>query len=296
MKKRFLSLVCVVSLLVNINIGNFKTYATDKTTFSINEDNVFFENGIKTKYIKNEDIFKILADNGIDYKTVFSKKQILEMKEEDKKLDKKIEDINSKPQLRYKRFSDTYTRLYIPAGFLIGLEVSVFSSTVIAAVAVKMGISLSTAELLIASASEIISSNFDGVCYAHWLSTSYSGIDTMIVKFKSFQGWVHHDIQKCIDNSYPKSFETLATKWYYIEEERICGAQGDEWKIIDNKWYKFNEYGILIEYEGWEVINDRWMYFVPGNFGAYRDGIYDINGEIFTFNEDGYCTCGRGCE
>lgn len=43
MKKRFLSLVCIVSLLVNINIGNFKTYATDKTTFSINEDNVFFE-------------------------------------------------------------------------------------------------------------------------------------------------------------------------------------------------------------------------------------------------------------
>ncbi|WP_288868323.1 hypothetical protein [uncultured Parvimonas sp.] len=43
MKKRFLSLVCIVSLLVNINIGNFKTYATDKTTFSINEDNVFLK-------------------------------------------------------------------------------------------------------------------------------------------------------------------------------------------------------------------------------------------------------------
>lgn len=108
------------------------------------------------------------------------------MKEEDKKLDKKIEDINSKPQLRYTRFSDTYTRLYIPAGFLIGLGVSAFSSTVIVAVAVKIGISLSTAELLISSASEVISSNFDGICYAHWLSTPYNGIDTMIVKFKSF--------------------------------------------------------------------------------------------------------------
>ena len=43
MKKRFLSLVCIVSLLININIGNFKTYATDKTTFSINEDNVFLK-------------------------------------------------------------------------------------------------------------------------------------------------------------------------------------------------------------------------------------------------------------
>lgn len=43
MKKRFLSLVCIVSLLVNINIGNFKTNATDKTTFSINEDNVFLK-------------------------------------------------------------------------------------------------------------------------------------------------------------------------------------------------------------------------------------------------------------
>lgn len=296
MKKRFLSLVFIVSLLLAINADNFKAYAGNEIAVSIDEDNVFFENGVKTKYIKNEDIFKILADNGIDYKTVFSKKQILKMKEEDKKLDKKIEDINSKPQLRYTRFSDTYTRLYIPAGFLIGLGVSAFSSTVIAAVAVKIGISLSTAELLISSASEVISSNFDGVCYAHWLSTPYSGIDTMIVKFKSFQGWVHHDIQKCIDDSYPKSFETLVTKWYYIDEERICGAQGDEWRIIDNKWYRFNEYGILIEYEGWEVINDKWMYFVPGNFGAYRDGIYDINGEIFTFNEDGYCTCGRGCE
>lgn len=73
MKKRFLILLFIISILLAINADNFKAYAGNEIAVSIDEDNVFFENGVKTKYIKNEDIFKILADNGKIIKLYFQK-------------------------------------------------------------------------------------------------------------------------------------------------------------------------------------------------------------------------------
>lgn len=73
MKKRFLILLFIISILLAINADNFKVYAGNEIAVSIDEDNVFFENGVKTKYIKNEDIFKILADNGKIIKLYFQK-------------------------------------------------------------------------------------------------------------------------------------------------------------------------------------------------------------------------------
>lgn len=72
-EKTIFNLVVIISLLLAINADNFKAYAGNEIAVSIDEDNVFFENGVKTKYIKNEDIFKILADNGKIIKLYFQK-------------------------------------------------------------------------------------------------------------------------------------------------------------------------------------------------------------------------------
>lgn len=42
MKKRFLILLFIISLLLAINADNFKAYAGNEIAVSIDEDNVFF--------------------------------------------------------------------------------------------------------------------------------------------------------------------------------------------------------------------------------------------------------------
>ncbi|WP_255262474.1 hypothetical protein [Bacillus pseudomycoides] len=99
--------------------------------------------------------------------------------------------------------------------------------------------------------------------------------------------------------------------WYYID----CGYMYDPgkidvgykelspWTTIKRNdgsniysWYLFNPGGTLVQKEGWDTgANGRWIYWIPGIYGLATGEWMNINGESFYFNDDGYCTRGRGC-
>lgn len=112
------------------------------------------------------------------------------------------------------------------------------------------------------------------------LKTSCSNFAGLIVRHRDFYGWVKKSIKSC-DN------EKKENRWYYIGKNRKL-IKG-KFKLIDKKIYEFDEYGRLVENEGFkELKNENKMYFKKETFGAYVSTAVKIESKICYFNSEGY--------
>lgn len=60
------------------------------------------------------------------------------------------------------------------------------------------------------------------------------------------------------------------------------------WLKLDNKWYEFQLGGKLINHSGWRKYNNRWLYHLPGDYGAVADQSRYIDGVWYEFDSNGY--------
>ncbi|MBU0278771.1 MULTISPECIES: hypothetical protein [unclassified Gemella] len=64
--------------------------------------------------------------------------------------------------------------------------------------------------------------------------------------------------------------------------------ENSPWLKINDKWYEFEDGGKLIQYSGWREYNGKWLYHLPGDYGAVAgQGLY-IAGTWYDFDENGY--------
>lgn len=62
----------------------------------------------------------------------------------------------------------------------------------------------------------------------------------------------------------------------------------NRWLKLGNKWFEFELGGKLIHHEGWRKYNNKWLYHIPGNYGAIADGGMYIDGKWYNFDSNGY--------
>ncbi len=118
------------------------------------------------------------------------------------------------------------------------------------------------------------------------LKTQNSNFAGCIVKHRDFYGWINKTIK---ENGKTKDYWYYMDRKKYIMDFRNKNLIKDKSFEIDGKIYYFDKYGKLIENEGFKVLdNGKKMYFVPGNFGAYKSTYEKIDGKIYYFDENGY--------
>ncbi|MFM1601581.1 hypothetical protein ABGF26_00360 [Helcococcus ovis] len=60
------------------------------------------------------------------------------------------------------------------------------------------------------------------------------------------------------------------------------------WLKINDNWYEFENGGKLIQHSGWRKYNNKWLYHIPGDYGAVANrGLY-IDGKWYDFDYNGY--------
>lgn len=90
--------------------------------------------------------------------------------------------------------------------------------------------------------------------------------------------------------------------WYYFYDKTIDfpmdklnatlmydpGYESSRWLEINNLLYEFEIGGKLIEHSGWVNYSGKWMYYIPGDYGAYKDTTVEIDGIKYSFDSNGY--------
>lgn len=110
---------------------------------------------------------------------------------------------------------------------------------------------------------------------------------------KNNWNWVDEEVKAT-------GWKEIDEKWYYFNEDGIMstgwlyyngkwynlsssGAMETGWKEVDKKWYHFNEDGIMSI--GWIYDNDSW-YFTNSS-GEMETGTIGIEGQVYTFSDSG---------
>jgi len=256
---------------------------------AIKSDNFYIENDVKTKFILFSDIITELEKQGINYEDVFTKEEIVKLKERDEfNLDMK----NKTTLYRY-RINHKYNRTFISSNYAKKIITSTIAKQI-------PGINWIGAEIIGSFVTSFINKyDVPRECYIHNFKVSegrnYFGIT---VKDINFSGWAKGKVLKNIVKEYGVNPYDLIVRepWYYIESDYAYIPEGSSgWKKINGKWYEFAEYGDLIEHSGWKKYNGKWMYHIPGDYGAYAGQWGEIDSEWFKFDSNGYCIEGRGC-
>lgn len=286
--KKLLSILLVVLLVCSTTLKTTNETENKNIVLTLNDKNFYIdENGVKTYYIKIMDILNELEKNGFNYKSKLSKEKLKKIEEQDKLLDRKK--YSSK---NFTYVNKYYIRIYINIKEFIGVA-SDFSNALSLSIpgtgkTIRIGV-------ILASLISRFSSDID--CYIHNIqSSTFAGKSVSFGEKVNFSGWTKGSVVQ-IDEKNPEVEYNLATYWYYIEDgfAFVPVNLSSNWKKINNKWYEFNDYGELLEHSGWREYNGKWMYHIPGDFGAYLDKEVNIDGEWFEFDLDGYCIKGRGC-
>lgn len=293
--KRLIAFLLVFSTIVSTSVyasekkenseGSISTLYVSFESNDFDSEYWYNDDGVKTYYISVTKILEELDSKGYDISKIFSQEELEEIKLEEQKLEK----LSIASKRERTSFTSNYSRVWVSKG-------------VIATVA-SVGISALTGGLLSFTSvftkigAADLALNFPDGFYIHDLKTPFNNgsIKKQFLLKENQTKWFHETLEEYITDSYPKEKYNFGTYWYYIKNDVFAGADGEKWKIINGKWYEFNEYGMLIENEGWKVVNGKWMYFIPGDFGGYRSTTENIKGEKFTFDSDGYCVEGRGC-
>ncbi|SFI39739.1 MULTISPECIES: hypothetical protein [unclassified Bacillus (in: firmicutes)] len=83
--------------------------------------------------------------------------------------------------------------------------------------------------------------------------------------------------------------------WYFINyHSMIYAGDGitskDGWKMLDDRWYLFAGDGKLVQKSGWEwsANAEKWMYWVPGDYGIATSETLVIDGKEYSFDRFGY--------
>lgn len=137
-------------------------------------------------------------------------------------------------------------------------------------------------------------------------------------------GWFTKDGFICYSNSsgvIQKGWQSIDGKWYYFDPDDYHMYKNGE-TYINDKTYYFDENGIMqtgwikattgidgvsfvVWYyaksngelvSGWQRINEKWYYFIRGQFdySLVRSNVYDIDGKIYLFNDDGSLATSKG--
>lgn len=301
MKKNFkknLALLFIFTILFQFK--SFDVYSKErisnvsnidkKIVIKLEDDYYIDDNGVKTYYISPYKIIELLEANGIDIKSKLSKEQINDLiKDERELLGKKI----STRSIKF--INKNYTRVYLDWAKLAKYGISIGAFVLPGGLIVEFF----GRQIAIATIAELaydVYTDFGGVnMYTHKIHSSSYPLDVHLVRPVGFTGWVKGYI-KTYDEKNPEISYDVASHWYYIDSDyAFVPVNTSNWKKINSKWYEFNEYGELLEHTGWRQYDGKWMYHIPGDYGAYADGWQDISGESFEFDDNGYCIDGRGC-
>ncbi|WP_369903532.1 DUF3238 domain-containing protein [Bacillus manliponensis] len=85
-------------------------------------------------------------------------------------------------------------------------------------------------------------------------------------------------------------WQFINENWYYLNP-KSDGKQGSMligWNLINEKWYEFGTTGALVEKEGWNKYNGKWVYYIPIDYGLATNTTIDFNGYKYEFNQNGY--------
>ena len=96
---------------------------------------------------------------------------------------------------------------------------------------------------------------------------------------KCKEGWLYDDDYKGWYYFYPQGNDSFMFDPKYNKSE---------WLAINNKLYWFKLGGRLKELSGWQDYYGKWMYHIPGDYGALKDCKYKIDGKWYTFDSNGY--------
>ena len=114
-----------------------------------------------------------------------------------------------------------------------------------------------------------------------WIKISRYGMSMWYYKTngKCKEGWLYDDDYKGWYYFYPQGNDSFMFDPKYNKSE---------WLAINNKLYWFKLGGRLKELSGWQDYYGKWMYHIPGDYGALKDCKYKIDGKWYTFDSNGY--------
>lgn len=116
-----------------------------------------------------------------------------------------------------------------------------------------------------------------------WIEISRYGMSMWYYKTngKCREGWLYDDDYKGWYYFYPQGNDSFMFDPRYNKSK---------WIEVDNKLYWFKLGGRLKELSGWKRYGDKWMYHVPGDYGALAGCLCKIGSKYYIFDYNGYMT------